>query len=64
MCRNRQFKVFADEFKVDTFYRFEGDSNSSNAAIRYAISSERKQLKGTLVNAYGISSETVIDEML
>jgi hypothetical protein len=63
-CRNGQFKVFADEFKIDKFFRFEGESNPSDAAILYAISSDRHKLKGVLVNAYGIYSENVTDEML
>ncbi len=63
-CRNGEFKVFADDFKVDNFFRFEGASNPSDAAILYAISSDRYGLKGVLVNAYGIYSEPVTDEML
>ena len=63
-CRNGAFQVFADEFKVDNYYRFEGESNPSDAAILYAISSDRYGLKGVLVNAYGIYSEPVTDEML
>ena len=63
-CRNGQFKIFTDEFKVDKFFRFEGESNPSDAAILYAISSDVHQLKGVLVNAYGIYSESVTDEML
>lgn len=63
-CRNGQFQVFADEFKIDKYYRFEGDSNPSDQSILYAISSERHGLKGVLVNAYGIYSEQVTDEML
>lgn len=63
-CRNGQFKVFADEFKVDKFYRFEGESNPSDAAILYAISSDVHQLKGVLVNAYGIYSEPITDDII
>src|SRR5688572_735301 len=63
-CRNGEYKVFADEFKVDSFFRFEGDSNPSDEAILYAISSEKYDLKGVLVNAYGIYSEPVADEMM
>lgn len=63
-CRNGEFKVFANEFKVDKFFRFEGESNPSDAAILYAISSDKKKLKGLLVNAYGIYSNPVTDEML
>lgn len=63
-CRNGEFKVFADDFKVDKYFRFEGASNPSDAAILYAISSDSKNLKGVLVNAYGIYSEPLTDEML
>jgi hypothetical protein len=63
-CRNGQYKVFADEFKVDKFYRFEGESNPSDSAILYAVSSNKHQLKGILVNGYGIYSEPITDEML
>ena len=63
-CRNGQFKVFADEFKVDKYFRFEGASNPSDSSILYAISSDKQNLKGVLVNAYGIYSEPVTDEML
>ena len=63
-CRNGQFKVFADEFKIDKYYRFEGPSDPSDQSILYAISSDRHHLKGVLVNAYGIYSERVTDEML
>ena len=63
-CRNGQFKVFADEFEVDSYYRFEGLSDPADAAILYAISSERHGVKGLLVNGYGISSATITDEML
>ena len=63
-CRNGRYKVFTDEFKVDKYFRFEGESNPSDSAILYAISSDVHQLKGVLVNAYGIYSETVTDEML
>jgi hypothetical protein len=63
-CRGGEFKVFADEFKIDKFFRFEGASNPSDQSILYAISSDLHQLKGVLVNGYGIYTEDVTDEML
>jgi hypothetical protein len=63
-CRNGQFRVFAEDFKIDKYFRFEGQSNPSDQSILYAISSDKHQLKGVLVNAYGIYSEAVTDEML
>jgi hypothetical protein len=58
-CRNGNFKVFAKEFEVDKFFRFEGESDPGDASILYAISSESKGLKGVLVSPYSIYSEAV-----
>jgi hypothetical protein len=63
-CRNGQFRVFADDFKVDKYFRFEGPTDPGDEAILYAISSDKHQLKGVLVNAYGIYSDAVSDEMM
>jgi hypothetical protein len=63
-CRNGELKLFPEDFKVDKYYRFEGASNPSDQAIVYAISSDRHKLKGVLVNAYGIYSDPVADELL
>lgn len=63
-CRNGQFKIFHNEFEIDKFFRFEGESNPADSSILYAISSDKYKLKGVLINAYGIYSEPVTDEML
>ena len=63
-CRNGEFKIFADEFKVDKYFRFEGASNPSDSAILYAISSDNKNLKGVLVNAYGVYSDPMADALM
>lgn len=63
-CRDGACRVFADDFKVDTFYRFEGESNPSDSSILYAISSEKHGIKGVLVNGYGIYSEPITDAMI
>ena len=63
-CRNGEYKVFHNEFIIDSYYRFEGDSNPEDQSIIYAISSDKYNLKGVLINSYGIYSEPVSDEML
>ena len=32
-CRDGQFKIFTDEFKVDKYYRFEGPSDPADQTI-------------------------------
>ncbi len=54
--REKDIKMTADEFEIDEFYRFEGESNPSDMSILYAISSEKYSLKGTLVSAFGTYS--------
>lgn len=64
-CRNGQYKVFHDEFEIDKWFRIEGDDSSAdNSSILYAISSDKYGLKGILVNAYGVYSDRIADEML
>ncbi len=63
-CRNGQFRVFHNEFHIDKFYRFEGNSDPADESIVYAISSEKHRLKGVLVNAYGVYSEPLTNEMV
>jgi len=49
--------MVADDFEIDEFYRFEGASNPSDMSILYAISSPKYNLKGALVNAYGMYAD-------
>lgn len=64
-CRNGQYKVLHNEFEIDKWFRIEGDDSSAeDSSILYAISSEKYNLKGTMVNAYGMYSDSIADEML
>jgi hypothetical protein len=51
------------EFTVDKQYRFEGESDPDEEALVYAISSPKFNLKGTLVNGYGIYGDAASDEL-
>ena len=63
-CRNSDYKLFHDEFHIDKFFRFEDNTDPSDQSILYAISSLKYNLKGLLINGYGIYSEDITDEML
>jgi len=64
VCSDGHYSVFHDEFVIDKFYRFEGDSDPADEAIVYAISSPKYGIKGVLVNGAGIYSNEMTDEML
>jgi hypothetical protein len=63
-CRGGKLKIFPSEFQIDQYFRFEGQTDPADAAILYAISSKKYNVKGVLVNAYGVYSDAVTDEML
>ncbi|HEK20719.1 phosphoribosylpyrophosphate synthetase [Mucilaginibacter sp. 44-25] len=63
-CAGNQLQLHPEDFVVDKHYRFEGDSNPDDEAIVYAISSDKYNMKGVLVNGYGISADPVADEMI
>lgn len=63
-CRAGQYRIFHNEFEIDKYYRFEGETDPGDESILYAISSDKYNLKGVLVNGYGIYSDPIADEML
>jgi hypothetical protein len=63
-CHSQQLKIFPSEFQIDQYFRFEGQTDPADAAILYAISSEKYNVKGVLVNAYGVYSDALTDAML
>jgi hypothetical protein len=60
---NLSIKLHPEDFHVDAFYRFEENTDPDEQAIIYAISAPQLKIKGILVNAYGIYSEAMTDEM-
>ncbi|MBK9270286.1 MAG: phosphoribosylpyrophosphate synthetase [Saprospiraceae bacterium] len=64
VCQQAGIEMSAEEFKIDKVYRFEGSSNPDDQSILYAISSEKYQIKGVLVNGYGISAEDFPSELV
>ena len=68
VCHHANVKLSPTEFQIDKVYRFEGESNPDDQSILYVISSPKFNIKGTLVNGYGISSDEetakVIEKLL
>ena len=57
-CLENEIKIHPEDFEIDQVFRFEGDTDPGDENILYAISSIRFQLKGLLVNAYGIYADS------
>jgi len=53
-----------EDFQIDKVYRFEGTSDPDYQSILYAISSLKNDVKGVLVNGYGISSDDTSSKLI
>lgn len=61
---NGDYQVFHNEFYIDKYFRFYGKSDPDDESIIYAISSDKYNLKGVLVNEYRVKLDELTDEML
>lgn len=64
VCDARSLSLDPEDFQIDEFHRFEGNSDPEDQSIVYAISSAKHGLKGILVNAYGPGASTLTQEMV
>lgn len=65
--KSQGIQMTADDFEIKEFYRFEGITNPSDMSIVYGIESQKFNLKGVLMNAYGVyanNSSSAIDAKL
>lgn len=63
-CHGNALQLRPEDFIVDRHFRFEGASDPDDEAIVYAISSPKHNLKGVLVNGYGIYSDDRNNEII
>lgn len=57
-CAENNMQLQPDEFEIDEVHRFQEMSDVDNESILYAISSAQYNLKGLLVNAYGMYADS------
>ncbi len=63
-CNNGQCDILHDEFEIDSYYRFEENTDPSEQSVIYAISSEKYNVKGILINSYGLYADAITDDLL
>ena len=64
VCHKTNIQLSPEEFQIDKFYRFEGMSDPEDQSILYAISSPKLNVKGLLVNAYGVNSDEYSSKLI
>ncbi len=64
VCDGTRTELSPDDFHIDEFHRFEGDTNPSDQSIVYAISAPGHGIKGLLVNAFGVYAAELTQEMV
>ncbi len=60
----KYLQTHPEEFIIDKHYRFEGVSDPEDEAIVYAISSTMNEVKGVLINGYGVYSDQVTNDLV
>lgn len=64
VCNQTAKQLDPDEFEIDEIYRFEGNTDPGDEMIVYAISSIQHALKGIVVNAYGMYSDSSVSKIV
>lgn len=63
VCHETPLSLMPGEFEITEVHRFEGNTDPADEAVVYAIESKHGE-KGVLVNAFGIYSDSVSDELI
>ncbi|MFV0607154.1 MAG: phosphoribosylpyrophosphate synthetase [Niabella sp.] len=53
ICHSNALELSEDDFVIDEVYRFEDMSDPACESIVFAISSDKYQIKGLVINSYG-----------
>lgn len=64
ICHVTSASLSPDDFEIDHVYRFEGNTDPGDEMIVYAISSKDNNLKGVVVNAYGVYADNATSKIV
>lgn len=64
ICNKTLTELSPEEFEIDETYRFEGDTDPADEMIVFAVSSKKGNLKGVVVNAFGIYSDSNTSKLI
>ncbi|MFN8282172.1 MAG: phosphoribosylpyrophosphate synthetase [Chitinophagales bacterium] len=64
ICNKTSVSLSPEDFDIDEVYRFEGEIDPGDETIVYAISSVRFNIKGIIVNAYGMYADNTASRIV
>src|SRR5450631_2040350 len=64
ICHETNECLNPHEFEITEVYRFEGETNPSDEAVVYAVESKDGNMKGAIINAYGLYADSISDDMI
>lgn len=64
VCGSRQLELQHEHFQIDKVFRFDVDTDPADQSVIYAISSDLHDIKGILINGYGLYTDKMSNEML
>lgn len=63
-CLENGLKLEPSDFEIVEFYRFEAETDPEDSSVIYAIQSDKKNIKGVLIDAYGAYANSLIADVL
>jgi len=63
-CVENEINIHPNDFDIDEVHRFEGNTDPGDENVLFAISSDKHKIKGLLVNAFGMYSDSISGELM
>lgn len=63
VCRSLSLELSPEEFEIDEVYRFEGMTDPGDQMILMAISSDKHNVKGVVLNAFGTYADRLTNKI-
>lgn len=64
VCHQKDIALSPEHFQIDAVYRFYGQSDVDDETIVYAISSEKHNIKGLIIDAFGIYGDNHVSKLV
>ena len=63
-CVENEINIHPEDFNIDEVHRFEGNTDPGDENVLFAISSDKNNIKGLLVNAFGMYADSFSSEIM